>query len=173
MTNETCQPNQFGVDCSKGGDNTYSHACEVYGGRRHYAMCLRVMERCDDETSCMYRYDENCRKAIHSGEKFCPALAMRANEKQAGYAIYYVPREKAGLPPIPRDQIFSQSYERGYKGNTRTPPRGPDRVIPSHTSGSPSRTPVVRRPFTRVEPKVDMSNLHGELVNTMLKEEAK
>lgn len=181
MTDETTgSGEQYGLECSKLGDNSYTHGCSVYGGQRHYAMCLKVMERIKDPTSPMKNYDANCAKAINNGPQSCPALALRAKEEKVGHSLYYVPRAKAGLPPLPKDQLFSDSFQRGYRGNTNRPPRGPDRVIPSHPMGSsapstrssaPAPRPVrVTRPS---EPKLDTTNLHGELVNKLLKEESK
>lgn len=73
---------------SMGGVNSYNFACRPVGYSPGYCVCLHKIaayERDGDLTS----YPE-CGKAIRNND--CPAKKMRAEERAAGHAIYFIDR---------------------------------------------------------------------------------
>jgi hypothetical protein len=73
---------------SMGGVNSYNFACKPVGYSPGYCVCLHkiaAFERDGDLTS----YPE-CGKAIRN--KDCPALKLRAEEREAGRALYFIDR---------------------------------------------------------------------------------
>jgi len=73
---------------SMGGINTYNFACRTVGFNPGYCVCLNkiaAFERDGDLTSYV-----ECGKAIRNKE--CVALKMRAEERAAGTALYFIDR---------------------------------------------------------------------------------
>lgn len=73
---------------ANGKRNAFHHHCDVVGHFRPYATCLHLCkERKEGRLNPIYA---DCSAAI--GKKRCPALSMRAEEKEIGRAIYFVER---------------------------------------------------------------------------------
>lgn len=73
---------------SMGGINSYNFSCKPIGYSPGYCVCLHKIaayERDGDLPS----YPE-CGKAIRNAD--CPALKLRAEEREAGHAIYFIDR---------------------------------------------------------------------------------
>lgn len=83
MSNEKVVfPIEFSAD---GKRNAFSHPCNIVGHSKAYAVCLSISERRSQKgLDALYG---DCLFAI--GKKSCPALAMRAEELNAGKAIYF------------------------------------------------------------------------------------
>lgn len=158
----------YPIEASRQGDNTDLVSCEHYNASRHYAVCIRVIERHEEGGS--RSIDRVCHAAINRND--CPAQKMRAQELEAGRALYYTPRGSDRL--IVHGQDFGQrTYPVHHQGYDRAWCRT-DRIL----RGQPARTPM---PEDKERPKAAASkraskpklgaNLHGELVNKLIKEE--
>jgi hypothetical protein len=82
---------RYPVERSASGENAYYLAhCNVTNSRPSYAACLkRIADRKHGRLATEFA---DCSAAI--GKKACPAQAMQRAEKEAGYALYFVPRLK-------------------------------------------------------------------------------
>lgn len=82
---------RYPVERSAAGDNAYYlEHCNVTNSRPSYAACLkRVADRKSGRLATEFA---ECSAAI--GKKSCPAQAMQRAEKEAGRALYFVPRLK-------------------------------------------------------------------------------
>lgn len=155
--------------CSEQGDNTYTHGCGVYEGHRHYAVCLKTIDRVRGDAPDRNAYDTACRVAITKDDKNCPAIEMRRKEIIVGKALYYIPRSAIGAPPIAPDQIFDPGFERGFRGPTmrRNPPNLPENgAAPVRKSRMAGKVEIEASKMRTM----DGSNLHAELINTMVKD---
>ena len=85
--------------------NAHCHYCNVTGQRHSYALCLhkltlRKVSRLKEDWS-------ECSAAI--GKKTCPAIDMKENEVEKGYALYFIERLKfigiAGLVDIAKEMF--------------------------------------------------------------------
>lgn len=73
--------------CSK--TNNYIVTCQEIGQRRHYPVCLNLIEMHKNrQTTSIY---SDCMAAISKGK--CPALKMRKEEIEADKAIYFHKKE--------------------------------------------------------------------------------
>lgn len=155
----------YPIDASEKGNNVCMANCRVYGGMRHYAVCLSLINRF--EGGAASTYDPDCNRAINEGE--CPAQGMRAKELAAGRALFYQPREASRFPPMDKNvTIFDRGFQRGYSNAGSRP----------STSNPSSRKSEVAAGVTApvVKPKpapapVSSGNDYADLVNKMLKEE--
>ena len=73
---------------SMGGVNTFSHGCLVVGYSPGYCVCLHKIAAFERDGD-LKQYPE-CGKAISFST--CPALKMRAEEREAGKALYFIDR---------------------------------------------------------------------------------
>ena len=81
----------YPISQSADGSNAYyCDFCNHAGYRPNYASCLRRIA--DRKEGRLISNEAQCSAAI--GNRVCPALAMKKEEKQAGHAIYYVNRVK-------------------------------------------------------------------------------
>lgn len=146
---------------SYGGDNTWVVPCDVYNGRRHYAVCLRIIQRKEENNP--HTWEPDCNRAIACLE--CPALEMRDKEEDAGYALYYEPRDESRFAPMKNDPdlIFSKSYQRGW-GSI-------DKVQRNQTAPESQAKPAEKSKPKR-KPK-STGSMHADLVNKLMEEETK
>lgn len=142
---------------SYGGDNTWVVPCDVYNGRRHYAVCLRIITRKEENNP--HTWEPDCNRAIACLE--CPALDMRDQEESAGYALYYSPRTNVHQP-VKEDTIFSRSYQRGW-GSI-------DKV--KRNQGTPQPEQPAKKSKPKRKPK-STGSMHADLVNKLMEEEKK
>lgn len=85
-----------------GKRNAFYVACDVMKHARPYAVCLNLCSnRKDGRLSAVY---SECSAAI--GKKECPALKMRKEEIDAGYAIYFRERIKTEAGFVERAKQF-------------------------------------------------------------------
>lgn len=178
---------------SKRGDNTYILRCDSYGGSRHYAVCIHIMERIEQkrprstETSCV--------KACAEGE--CVAMKMRREERKAQESLYFMAREDnpsfVGIPASRSGtDVLSASFQNGWEkgrsavaashGKVYKPVLTHIRVDDNETpirSSIPSKQTVTRRPRlpesvsvkpTLATPK-STGNLYADLVNKLMAEQ--
>lgn len=97
-----------------GRRNAYYIHCEVAGQYRPYAACLNLCnERKGGRLEPIYA---DCSVAI--GKKRCPALTMRANEKEAGKALYFVERVREVTTDV-IDRV--QQFVSGSTHSTKAP----------------------------------------------------
>jgi hypothetical protein len=167
------------LEYSKRGDNTLTVNCSVYGGHRHYAVCLNLIERIEKRD--YQSKDAACIRAFNCGG--CPAKKMRSEERQAGHALFYTPREPTpatGGRPKPAVDVLSPSFQRGWDraglAIAAIKRRESGLPEPVETAPRPERSAPVSRPTrrpARVEPQVSTGNLYADLVNKMMAEQAK
>lgn len=115
-TTETLPP-----EASMAGDNTIYVGCEFIESRQNYGLCLYTIKA--EEEGRLVGF-QDCRRPI--GNKTCPALKMREEERQAGRALYYQKRQirvavdntkEADSTPTfsnPNVDKNSLSYKRGW-----------------------------------------------------------
>lgn len=144
---------------SERSDNAYILPCDIYQGRRHYAVCLRIVNRHEDGNPAPW--EPNCNNAIACRQ--CPAVKMRDEEDEAGHALYYTPRElgtgSAKTKPI---DIHSRSYQRGWGAV--------DRV--NRNASKPQSVPT--EPVKKAKKKGEFLDVSPEaLVNKLSKKEQK
>lgn len=145
---------------SEGGDNSYIHPCDIYNGRRHYAVCLNIINK--QESGQPNLWEANCNAAI-TGRR-CPAVAMRDKEQDAGEALYYAPREPSLLKRA-KDLIFDRSYQIGWaKPGPSNGPKAPPLAQP------PSTPKAVSKKKAAPEPK-STGSLHADLINKLMQEQ--
>lgn len=100
---------------AEGTNAYYCEFCQYAGYRPSYASCLRRMA--DRKEGRLISNEASCSAAI--GNKVCPALAMKAEEKQAGHAIYYVNRIKLRQNQVENAELvgikLGQRASRGLK----------------------------------------------------------
>lgn len=157
---------------SRRGDNTHIVSCEIYGGHRHYAVCLDVLSRVEKSANTVS--ERECQRAARCGE--CPSLAMRQEEKQAGKSLYYTPRS---ANPIyvdaisKRIDVLDPSYQRGWdrandmilrqQGKRRSPVVAKPEIA--------AVKPAVRKPIAKpVATPASTGNLYADLINKMMAE---
>jgi hypothetical protein len=82
---------RYPAERSAAGDNAYYlEQCSVTNSRPSYAACLKRVA--DRKLGRLATEFADCSAAI--GKKCCPAQIMQRAEKEAGYALYFVPRLK-------------------------------------------------------------------------------
>ena len=79
---------EYPPEQSMGGINTYTVSCRVVGYTPGYCVCLHKIAAFERDGE-LKSYAE-CDKGIRSGD--CPALGLRAEERKAGKALYFVDR---------------------------------------------------------------------------------
>jgi hypothetical protein len=92
---------------SAGGTNAFTvEGCEVAGCKTGYSYCLSKVSALE-RSKTLGKVSPKCERAILG--HFCPALAMRQEEREAGKALYYIDYElyreeldKAFAVPVPR-----------------------------------------------------------------------
>lgn len=172
---------------SKRGDNTYVLRCDSYGGSRHYAVCIHIVERVEQKRP---RPNEApCAKACATGE--CPALKMRREERKAQKSLYFMARENNPIfTDVPASRapvdVLSPSYQNGWEkaGAMLASARGIERkhaytsrrVDDNSTPETPIRKAVletvVRTPTkSKSSASTSTGNLYADLINKMLAEE--
>lgn len=121
------------VDASRSGKNTVYHHCGQLERRASYAVCLFTLERFEKGK---LRADSDCFQPLEKG--LCSALALRAQEVEAGRALFF----KERLIPVvvqedqPAREITgptkpeSESYMRGWNAAGRL--FGGSKPSPSH-----------------------------------------
>jgi len=142
----------YPVTASEGGDNTAFVRCRIYNASRHYAVCLRIINR--KESGDALNWEVDCNRAIACGE--CPAVPMRDEELQAGRALYYTPRDTSHLG---KTTIFDKSYQRGWGS------------LDKIKRNQPKEAPVAKSAPKR-KPK-SSGSMHADLVNKLMDEEKK
>ena len=98
----------YPVAMSAGGDNTHSVWCNQLQQQKAYAACIHVNAR-NSEGKLSEAYSE-CATAIRRG--YCEAVKMREKEKEAGEALFYVPRVKP--TNVTKSDKSSLSYAKGW-----------------------------------------------------------
>jgi hypothetical protein len=169
------------ISDSKRGDNTYLLKCEPYGGHRHYAVCVHIVERC--EQNATKPNEIGCKKAFLQGN--CPAKTMRREERKAGEAIYFLARES---DPQWKDyksrvafDVHGSSFQRGWEaagrmlGINKMDREHQQEIADARRSSieSEPRKPVAPRKTTTPRPaeSAPSGNLYADLVNKMMKEQ--
>ncbi len=154
------------ISASAGGDNTHCVGCEVYGGFRHYAVCLKIItlfKKAQPSWS-----NPECNIAIQQGKSQCPAYKMRLEEQAAGHAIYFQAREKIS-PQI-------NFVEKDPSDISRYDPRWP--IAKKMLEGEESPRDIKSSRKTKIKeqqsvkqnlPKVS-DNIHADLVNKLMEE---
>lgn len=117
------------VTASMSGNNTIYHYCEQLERRSSYGLCLYTLKAYEEGKLPL---DNSCHTCIMSGQ--CPALALRQQERDAGRALFFKPREywpkeTFDTPSKPRAPITrptqpnNASYMRGWNaaGRSSTP----------------------------------------------------
>lgn len=167
---------EYPVDFSARGDNTRIIRCDIYNGCRHYAACQVVLA--EVRQNAHRKSDDRCRKALVSGQ--CDAAKMMAEEKRAGKALYYLPREENPLhadSPKVKTNVLDPSYQLGWeKGGAMVrsirgrPDSVPDPIIrnTAPVERATPRAPNVERPKPKM---VSTGNLYADLVNQLMKEQ--
>lgn len=79
---------EYPPEQSMGGINTYTVSCRVVGYSPGYCVCLHKIAAFERDGELKSYAD--CDKGIRSGD--CPALGLRAEERKAGKALYFVDR---------------------------------------------------------------------------------
>ncbi|MBE0438019.1 MAG: hypothetical protein IBX56_19750 [Methylomicrobium sp.] len=112
------QDEKYPLELSLKGSNTIYVGCEFRSCRQNYAICLNIIKAVKEKRR---KPEEECCSEIKRG--ICPALKMRKEEVEAGYALYYKPRapapviEKKGNTSFFSNSNFSKSdpsYQRGW-----------------------------------------------------------
>lgn len=147
----------YPIERSRGGDNTYILPCDVYGGRRHYAVCLRIIERHEEGNAQMWEPD--CNTAIACRE--CPAVDLRKKEEKAGKALFFVERQSPPYQKVGDEEIFSKSYQNGWA--KKPSKQGKKATVKIHQS-PPTETPKPKK-------RKPSGSMHADLVNKLMEEE--
>jgi len=79
---------EYPPEQSMGGINTHTVACRVAGYSPGYCVCLHKIAAYERDSEI--KSAPQCEQAIRNKE--CPALVMRAEERAAGKALYFVDR---------------------------------------------------------------------------------
>lgn len=149
----------YPIEQSQEGDNTLTLPCEVFKGRRHYAVCLRIINK--HESGEPHQWETNCNMAISC--QVCPALEMRNQEEAAGHALFFEERDLEKHQKVKKNEIHSRSYQRGWSQLNAKPKASAPKVQ------SPPTEPM---PVTKKsEPKKTSGSMHADLVNKLMKEE--
>lgn len=111
----------YPISQSADGTNAYyCDFCNHAGYRPNYASCLRRIA--DRKEGRLITNEAQCSAAI--GNKVCPAMAMKKEEKQAGHAIYYINRIKLRQNQVDNAELvgikLGQRVSRGLKDPTPT-----------------------------------------------------
>ena len=149
------------IEKSYGGDNTYCVGCDVYNGRRHYAVCLRIITRKEENNP--HTWEPDCNRAIAG--RSCPALALREQEENAGYALYYTPRDLDRFQKVGGETIFTRSYQRGW-GSL-------DKVSRNTVAPAPQQPVKKSKPKRATKKTGSTGSMHADLVNKLMEEETK
>ena len=150
----------FPITASEGGDNMHVVPCDVYQGRRHYAVCLRILNRKNSGDALLWEAD--CNAAIACGN--CPAAGLREQELQAGHALFYEPRDLDRFQKVGPEEIFTQSYQSGWG----KPQKGVQaRLKANKEKARQQATPAPRKS----KPKKSAGSAHADLVNKLIEEE--
>ena len=169
-------------EASRSGKNTYYHYCNSYNGRPNYGVCLFIVEAHEEKRLNSH---EDCARSIRNGD--CPALKMRQEERDAGRALYYVPRPeltdeqraamqerkaKEYLGELPRPHMLTNaSYVRGWNA------AGKDRSLdlPDPDGGKPQRKIYIPPPQKpKPKPPEHFTQMDaGALVSDMVEQESK
>ena len=147
------------LEKSYGGDNTHCVGCDVYNGRRHYAVCLRIITRKEENNP--HTWEPDCNRAI--ANRSCPALEMRDQEEAVGYALYYTPRESNPNNTGP-EEIFTRSYQRGWAQ--------PQKGVQERLKKNRQQAQPVEKSKPKRKPK-STGSMHADLVNKLMDEEKK
>lgn len=154
------------ISASAGGDNIHCVGCEVYGGFRHYAVCLKIITLFKQGQPSWS--NPGCNIAIQQGKNHCPAYKMRLEEQAAGHAIYYEQREKISpqVKFVEKDPSEISRYDTlwpiAYKmlKGEESP-----REIKSQRQAK-----IVKPKSTEQESPNVSGNIHADLVNKLMEE---
>jgi hypothetical protein len=155
------------LSASAGGDNTHCVGCEVYGGFRHYAVCLKIITLFKQGSPSWS--NPGCNIAIAEGKKACPAYKMRLEEQAAGHAIYYEKRESISPPVkfVEKDPAEISRYDTlwpvAYKMLYGEKDSKQIKVKRDATISKPQTKKTEAAP-------VSSGNLHADLVNKLMEE---
>ena len=168
-------------EASRSGKNSYYHHCGIYNGRPNYGVCLFIIEASEEKRLHSH---EDCAKAIRNTD--CPALKMRQEERDAGKALYYVPRpeltaeQKAAmeerktkdyLGELPRpSMVGNASYVRGWNST------GKDRSLDLPDPDGSTQRKIYIPPPAKSKPKLpeDFTQMDaGALVTEMAEQDKK
>lgn len=158
------------IEASEQGNNTCLVKCKVYNAQRHYAVCLRVIKQFDDGTP--NENEPDCNAALMDGDR-CPAYDMRAKERDAGKALFFVPREQSHFPALPKGvTIFDRGFDIGWRKPDK--PSSPARESSSLTQSES----VARASLPKAKKEVKAASVtvetpdYADVVNQMMKEDA-
>jgi hypothetical protein len=164
------------IEASARGDNTHFVKCEVYNGHRHYAVCQSVLAL--HNAGKARPVDRECSRAINCGE--CPANVMKMQERTAGHALFYTPREKNDAyqsAVTKKTDVLSISSQMGWEkggamlGKRKTSVTRADFDVvdaESLTAAKPTSKPArPAKPAPVAKP--GSGNIYADLVNQMMK----
>lgn len=152
------QDEKYPLELSLKGSNTVYVGCEFRSCRQNYAICLNIIKAVKEKRR---KPEEECCSEIK--RDICPALKMRKEEVEAGYALYYKPRapapviEKKDNTSFFSNSDFSKSdpsYQRGWS-HAGSVIRGDKKdSVPKARLAQKSESVVVER----LEPKSQSQN---------------
>lgn len=169
---ETATPDKPSVEESKKAYNAHYHHCDTYNGRTSYAVCLHTFQAFKDGRLSQFMR-EYCEPAIRS--KTCAALKMRAEELQAGHAIYFSDRrenekkfahlftESRSLIQFRQPKTEAERAERARRFAAKLVP------TPVSLDAEPNPAPKSAPAPTKDAPKIVTLNM-GDAVNNMMEE---
>jgi hypothetical protein len=112
-------PEVYPIEMSGHGSNTHYIHCTQVGWAQNYAVCQHIIKT--TKAGVIGKSMPECQRAICQGN--CPAIKMLEEEKSAGHAIYYKPRERHWEDPSQKESenksgvnYNSDSYKRGRYG---------------------------------------------------------
>lgn len=174
------------AEASTRGENIYSVSCGHYnsgrGGRRHYAVCLKILG--EHQSGKPNMFNSHCNRAIESDT--CPAQRMRALEIESDEAMYYEkrpdnPRFYGGQEFSVTFPVFDRGFERGSQAVRRQQQFGSQSGSNDNGWGLPSKKKkkvVVRSygadyeddlPPKKARLPKESDCLHADLVNKLMK----
>lgn len=83
------------VEKSKSGTNAFYHFCHIRGCQQNYGVCMHIIAAIDEDRIGKDSFVD-CQRACTRGD--CEAKKMRADEINAGHALYY--KERTNLNPV-------------------------------------------------------------------------
>lgn len=118
---------QYPPEQSMGGVNAYNFACKPIGYSPGYCVCLHKIAAYERDEGKLPSYPE-CEKAIRNND--CPALKMRAEERAAGKALYFLDRallreemDKHFAVSIPKHRADPKPFAGGRPAPKKTEPK--------------------------------------------------
>lgn len=103
---DEAQTEKLPIEASGRGDNTlYLDYCASGGNRPAYCACIsKVIKRKEGRLDSRWA---ECSAAI--GKKTCPAMALMKQEKEAGHALFYIPRATVQAANIERVEAGNEA----------------------------------------------------------------